>query len=157
MTAVVSVVFGRTARLLKHPLPVPLRSGLLSRRREGPTIRGFIDEAQCGESFPTFRFYSTECALPDPFNLTHIRVTLPLTLFHERPASFVIEIDLWGSFAGRQRISVSRRWDLRDQVPAPRSRSTYTCRYIPRGILGEMFQVKSDPFETKRTSPALKI
>jgi hypothetical protein len=49
MTALVSVFFGRTARLLKHLLPDLLRSGLLSRRREGPTIRRFIVEADCGE------------------------------------------------------------------------------------------------------------
>jgi hypothetical protein len=38
----------------------------------------------------------TERALPEPSKLTHIRVTLPRTLFHERPASFVRGW-LWGS------------------------------------------------------------
>ena len=33
---------------------------------------------------------------PEPIDLTHIRVTLPRALFHENPASLVIE-GLWGS------------------------------------------------------------
>ncbi len=41
--------------------------------------------------FPTLQRHVTECALSEPVQLTHIRVTLPRILFREEPASFVIE------------------------------------------------------------------
>jgi hypothetical protein len=56
----------------------------------GPT------ECQRGGSFPTLQLYSTETVFSGPVKLTHIRVTLPSTLFHERTPFLAIG-RLWGS------------------------------------------------------------
>ena len=61
----------------------------------------------------------TKYLLSEPIKLTHIRVTLPPALVHERPASFVIE-GLWGRLlGGRELLSPIYRTLPKNQLQLP--------------------------------------
>ena len=63
---------------------------------------GFRQCPTRGGAFPHFSALLGDCELSELVKLTHIRVTLPRTLFHERAPYLVIE-DLWGGSLGDER------------------------------------------------------